>query len=115
MDRWQHLRETIGPDPNLPSLGRGVTARLHDAVVVGADQHQIAQCGGPAGPPGKDVVGVAGVRWLVAAGEHTAAVALLERHSDGWSGKTLGAAHVEDLGVTTEHDREDVGIAEPTS
>ena len=58
----------------LPAVCCGVVAGFDDAVVVWADQDEVVQGGHAAGPPGHDVVGVAGVGCLVAAGEHAPAV-----------------------------------------
>jgi hypothetical protein len=48
---------------------------VDEPVVVAAEEHEVVAVGGAAVFPGDDVVGVAPLRWAVAAGEPAVAVA----------------------------------------
>lgn len=101
---WDDLRRTVRGYLDVPPVGARVVAGFDYAVVVvRADQHEVVQRGGSVGPPGLDVVGMAGGGWLVAAGEHTAAVTNLEGGPDRGGDQALRPAHIEQVGVSAEH------------
>jgi hypothetical protein len=72
---WSDFRDAVVAELDGPTVVVRVVAGFEDAVVVGAEQDEVPQGGGSAGPPRDDVVGVATLRRNVAAGEHAAAVA----------------------------------------
>lgn len=68
----------VGAELDLPTVGGRVVAGFDDAVVVCADEDEVREGGIAAVPPGPDVVGVAGLGWIVTAGEGAALAALFE-------------------------------------
>ena len=72
--RRQQFGHTITADPDLPLILLIGRSGLDDPVVVGTQQHRIAQVGASTGPPGLDVVAFTDRGWCVAAGEHASLV-----------------------------------------
>ena len=70
----QQFRCTVGTDSDLPLIRLIDGSGFDDPVVVGTQQHRIAEVGASTGPPGLDVVALAD-RWrCVAARQHAALV-----------------------------------------
>ena len=107
---WDDFGDTV-VESDRPTVGCGVVSGFDDAVVVWAGEDEILKGGSTSGPPGGEVVGVAGFGWLLTSGEHAPAVAEFEGCPDGWGDQPLGPADVEGFGLAVQHDREDVGVA----
>jgi len=104
--------DAVVAEVHSPAVGVGVVAGFDDAVVVGADQHEIGQGSVAACPPGDHVVGVAADGWCVAAGEDASGVSLFEGCADGWGDEALGASDVQDVGGSAEDHGEQVGVTQ---
>ena len=84
---------------------------MDDGVVAAAEQGAVAQVGGSAVEPVRDVVGLAPHRWDGAAGIAAALVAVGKGAALGGGEEALGVAEVEDLGAGAEDHRDDAGLA----
>ena len=91
--------------------GGGEVVLVDPGVVVGAEQGQVGQGGGPAVGPVLDVVGVAPLRWSPASGEGAPCVAGPECGLQGGGDQAFGAPDVQGLALAAQHDRDDGGVA----
>lgn len=109
--RRKEIRKPVAGDDHLPLVAVGILGRLHQTVVVMAEQNEVRHAGRRTGPPGVDVVGLTQFGAHVAAGEGAAAVAYGQRTADCSGDKAVCASDVERLGRTAQHHRDDLGVA----
>ena len=109
---WNDFSDSIIADSDGPlQIRRSSSVGFDQVVVVLAHQAQVRQRGGATVLPRDDVMGVAIGGWPVAAGEHTALVAGVQRLPNRRGDESVLLADVEHPGRSAEHDRQDVGVA----
>src|SRR5262249_58484058 len=105
VSRWDPFGKAVSGDVDLP------VGMVGGVVVRGADQHEVAEGGWPSIGPVHRMMHIAPLRWNVAGGEGTSAVAE-DYGAAEWAGDgAVGPADVQRLTLTTEHCRDYLGVA----
>ena len=110
---WQELRQPIlGVDPHFPAIlvVEPLVGRLHQGVVVGAEQDPVVETGRPAPHPRSYVVGAAAPGRLIATGEDTSLVAGDECGSEFALEEPLRLPDIERDAHGVEDHRDDLAV-----
>ena len=108
---WNHFRDSIGRDLDLPlQLRCPFRIWLQQIVVMFTQQTQIRQRCVTTVSPRLDVVGVAIGSGPVATRKHTTLVPHMQGVADIGGDQALFAAHIEHTGGAAQDDGQDAGI-----